>query len=227
MSQALTFERVLIQQKGAPLISLDARIDPGAVLTLMGPSGSGKSTLLAFATGTLDQSFSASGRILLGQHDITKKPAQERRIGMMFQDDLLFPHLSVVGNLAFGLSPRIKGRAARRSAVEAALAEAGLAGFADRDPATLSGGQRARVALMRVLLAEPLAVALDEPFSKLDSALRAQIREFVLSHTRSRGLPVVLVTHDPADADAAGGEVVVLGTPSEVPMPVGDLRRRG
>jgi putative thiamine transport system ATP-binding protein len=104
----------------------------------------------------------------------------------------------------------VRGRLARRTRVEAALAEAGLEGFAGRDPATLSGGQRARAALMRALLAEPRALLLDEPFGGLDVDLRQRMRRFVLDHAVRRGLPTLLVTHDPADAAAAGGPVVSL-----------------
>ena len=129
-------------------------------------------------------------------------------MGLLFQDDVLFPHLSVGGNLAFGLPAHIRGRAARMDRVRAALADIGLAGFQDRDPTTLSGGQRARVALMRMLLSEPEALLLDEAFSKLDMGLRAQIRSLVFDTARARGLPVVQVTHDRADAEAAGGRLV-------------------
>ena len=122
---------------------------------------------------------------------------------------MLLPHLSVAGNLLVGLDPAVKGRAARRQAVEEALAEVGLSGFAGRDPATLSGGQAARVALMRTLLARPQALVLDEPFSRLDAALRGQVRELVFAEARKYGLPVLLVTHDPADAPA-GGTVIAL-----------------
>jgi putative thiamine transport system ATP-binding protein len=97
--------------------------------------------------------------------------------------------------------------------VEQALAEIGLEGFAERDPATLSGGQKARVALMRMLLSEPRALLLDEPFSRLDAALRGQIRELVFTRARALGLPTLLVTHDAADAEAAGGRVIELATP--------------
>lgn len=191
---------------------LTLSVRPGVIATLMGPSGSGKSSLLALICGTLDPVFSWSGRIRLGGRDIASLPPERRGVGILFQDDLLFPHLSVGDNLAFALPAEVKGRAARRQRVEAALAEAGLAGFADRDPATLSGGQRARAALMRTLLAEPRALLLDEPFSKLDAALKTRFREFVFSHARDLGLPTLLVTHDPADADATGGPVIEQAT---------------
>jgi putative thiamine transport system ATP-binding protein len=123
----------------------------------------------------------------------------------LFQDDVLFPHLSVAQNLGFGLRPG-SSRIDRQARVEAALDRMGLSDFGPRDPASLSGGQRARVALARTLLAEPLALLLDEPFSKMDQTLRAQIRDLVFAETRN--LPVILVTHDPEDARAAGGPVV-------------------
>jgi putative thiamine transport system ATP-binding protein len=198
------------------LIALDAAIAPGETLTVMGPSGIGKSTLLAFVAGFLGSDFRASGRIVLNGRDVTLLPPEQRRIGLLFQDALLLPHLSVGGNLLLGLNRDVKGRAARREAIEAALAEVGLAGFADRDPATLSGGQATRVALMRTLLSRPEALILDEPFSRLDASLREQVRSLVFAESRKRALPVLLVTHDPADAAAAGGRVVVLGSSPEI-----------
>lgn len=196
---------------GTALIErLDLTVPPGDVVTVMGPSGSGKSTLLAYVAGFLDQAFTARGEVLLDGAPITTLPAQKRRLGILFQDDLLFPHLSVGANLAFGLDSGIRGRRARRAKVEEALDQAGLAGFHDRDPATLSGGQRARAALMRTLLASPRALLLDEPFSKLDRPLRKEIREFVFGHARALGVPTLLVTHDHEDAEAAGGPVVTL-----------------
>ncbi|HEX2509504.1 MAG TPA: ATP-binding cassette domain-containing protein [Microvirga sp.] len=187
-------------------------VGPGEIATVMGPSGSGKSTLLAFIGGFLDRAFTASGEVLVGGEPITRLAPEKRRVGILFQDDLLFPHLSIAENLAFGLAPRRGGRAARRRAVAEALAEAGLTGFEHRDPATLSGGQRARAALLRTLLAEPRALLLDEPFGKLDRALRHEIRAFVFEHARSRGLPMLLVTHDAEDAEEAGGRVISLAT---------------
>jgi putative thiamine transport system ATP-binding protein len=148
---------------------------------------------------------------LIDGNDLTGIAAEKRGCGMLFQDPLLFPHLSVGGNLLFGLTPSIAKRDQRRRMVEQALADVDLDGFFERDPATLSGGQKARVALQRVLLSAPRFLLLDEPFSKLDTDLRQQTRSLVFSRAKSAGLPVVLVTHDQADADAAGGNVVVIG----------------
>jgi putative thiamine transport system ATP-binding protein len=212
VSAPLVLEDVTIALGDAALIDrLSLAVPPGQATTVMGPSGAGKSTLLAFVCGTLDPAFRAGGRVRIGADDLGALPAHRRRVGILFQDDMLFPHLTVGGNLAFGLAASVRGRAERRARVEAALAEAELAGFADRDPATLSGGQRQRVALMRVLLSEPRALLLDEPFGRLDAALRDRIRGFVFEHAKARGIPILLVTHDPADAAAAGGAVVALG----------------
>lgn len=202
----------LIAPGHAPLFpALSLSVPSGAVTTVMGPSGIGKSTLLDAIGGHLAPEFRLSGDIRLAGASLLPLPPEARRIGVMFQDALLFPHLSLGENLAFGLSPAIRGRPARRAAVEAALDQAGLAGLHDRDPATLSGGQRARAALMRTLLARPRALLLDEPFSRLDPGLRAEIRAFTFDHARSEGLPTLLVTHDEGDAQAAGGPVHLLG----------------
>ncbi len=210
-ARGLRFEQVAISLAGRRLIALDCTVAPGEVLTVMGPSGSGKSTLLAAITGTLDPVFSMTGRIRLDGRDLMSLPTEARQVGILFQDEYLFPHLSVGANLAFGLKPQVRGRSERRDRIEAALAEVGLAGFAGRDPATLSGGQRARVALQRMLLSEPRALLLDEAFSKLDTGLRAQVRALVFETARRRALPVLQVTHDHTDAEAAGGEVVTVG----------------
>jgi len=207
----LVLSKVSIALGGRPLIAIDAVVPAGAVLTVMGPSGSGKSSLLAYIGGFLDPAFTGSGSVLSGGVDLTALPPEERRAGILFQDPLLFPHLSVAGNVAFAIPPDIKGRERRRMAAEA-LAEAGLAGFGERDPDTLSGGQKARVALLRVLNSRPRLLLLDEPFSKLDTALRRQMRDLVFDQARQAGLPVILVTHDRADALAAGGPIVEIGT---------------
>ncbi len=210
MDKGLSLRNVTIAKGGVPLLSVNHDIGPGEVLTVMGPSGVGKSTLLAFITGTLAQDFEATGEVWLDGHDITHAPPHQRRVGILFQDDLLFPHLSVGANLAFGLAQGGSSRD-RLAKVDEALDEVGLKGFADRDPATLSGGQKARVALMRMLLSEPCGLLLDEPFSRLDAALRAQVREMVFDRARARKLPVLMVTHDAEDARAAGGVIVTLG----------------
>jgi putative thiamine transport system ATP-binding protein len=210
----LWLERLQVRQNGALLAALDVGVAPGEVLTVMGPSGAGKSTLLAAIIGAADPAFRVTGRVWLNGRDVTGLPVEARRIGILFQDDVLFPHLSVGGNLAFALPRFLRDRPAR---IEAALAEAGLAGFAGRDPATLSGGQRARVAVMRALLAEPAALLLDEPFSRLDAALRSQFRRFVFDRLAERRLPALMVTHDAEDAAAAGGPVVEIGQAARRP----------
>ena len=213
----LVLDRLEVRAKDMLIVAMDAVVKPGEVLTIMGPSGSGKSTALAAIIGTLGPDFSVSGRLVLDGCDVTALPTRARGIGLLFQDDVLFPHLSVGGNLAFALPATLRGRQARRAAIEAALAKAGLAGFADRDPGTLSGGERARVALMRTLLAEPKALLLDEPFSRLDAGLRDHIRAFVLDLIRAERIPAILVTHQPDDARAAGGRIIdPLGRPVQV-----------
>ncbi|MGH6948252.1 MAG: ATP-binding cassette domain-containing protein [Kiloniellales bacterium] len=211
MTGALQLEGVTIAVAERTLIAdLDLSVAAGDVVTLMGASGSGKSSLLAYLCGTLAPAFKARGRVLIDGREVTTLPPERRRVGILFQDDLLFPHMTVGENLAFGLAPSIKG-AERRTRIEAALGEAELPGFGARDPATLSGGQRARIALLRTLLAEPRALLLDEPFNKLDSGLKERLRLFVFDHARERGLPTLLVTHDPEDAKAAAGRVFEIG----------------
>ncbi|WP_114111566.1 ATP-binding cassette domain-containing protein [Thalassospira xiamenensis] len=211
-SSGLELRRVSIRLNGRGLVDIDIVIKPGEIVTLMGPSGSGKSSLLAHICGTLPSGravgFEVGGQVVLNGMSLDGLAPQDRHVGILFQDDLLFPHLSVGGNLAFALPSTIRGRDERRQRIDEALESAGLGGFADRDPATLSGGQRARVALMRVLLSEPDALLLDEPFSKLDTELRDQIRTFVFDQARLRGLPTLMVTHDPEDGAAAGGRIV-------------------
>lgn len=208
---SLDLIRVTVGPKGAPPLfaPITLSIPPGQVATVMGPSGVGKSTLLDGIGGHLAHGFEITGAVHLNGRDVLGLPAEARRIGVLFQDAMLFPHLSVGQNLAFGLAASVRGPA-RAEAVRAALARAGLDGFADRDPATLSGGQRARAALMRAILAQPLALLLDEPFSRLDAGLRGEIRAFTFDHLRASGIPALLVTHDESDAEAAGGQVLRL-----------------
>lgn len=203
----LQLENIHISLEGKQLLALNAEISGGEVLTVMGPSGIGKSSLLAYLAGFLAPVFEASGLIRLDGEVINELPAEQRNVGLLFQDALLFPHLSVGGNLRFALPATVQDKEAR---IEQALASIGLEGFAERDPETLSGGQRSRVALQRLLLSEPKAVLLDEPFSRLDTHLRREVREFVFAGLKAAGLPAIMVTHDAEDADAAGGRVIQL-----------------
>jgi putative thiamine transport system ATP-binding protein len=211
MTGALELSVVRLELPGRQLLGpLSLRIEPGEIVTLMGPSGCGKSSLLAFICGTLDPVFRSLGNLSLDGRDIGALPPEQRGIGILFQDDLLFPHMTVSENLAFAIPRDSHDRGSRARLISAALEEAGLAGFGPRDPATLSGGQRARVALLRALLSQPRALLLDEPFNKLDAELRSSFSDLVFTHARLRGLPTLLVTHDPADASAAGGRVIPL-----------------
>ncbi|WP_429019956.1 ATP-binding cassette domain-containing protein [Aeromonas allosaccharophila] len=189
------------------LLSLPAlQVAPGEVLTLMGPSGCGKSSLLAGLAGVLPGALTDSGpirlegEIRLGERLLNSLPPQARRIGMLFQDDLLFDHLTVAENLMFGMPATIKGKRPRREKALTALAQVALADQADKLPQLLSGGQRARVSLLRALLAEPDALLLDEPFSRLDKPLRAAFRQLVFAQIKTLAIPAILVTHDEEDA---------------------------
>jgi putative thiamine transport system ATP-binding protein len=208
-----------LEAAGRVLVAdLSARVAPGEVLAVMGDSGSGKSSLLAYLCGTLAPGLSGRGQIRLFDIAIDRLPTVRRRVAILFQDDLLFPHLSVQDNLLFALPTggapgRSASRGQRLALAQQALAAAGLEGFGERRPHTLSGGQRARVSVLRALLAEPRAVLLDEPFARLDAALRERFRAFVFERIRALQIPAVLVTHDPLDVPA-GAQCIRLGPES-------------
>jgi putative thiamine transport system ATP-binding protein len=205
----LVLENVTIRAGDATLIDgLDLTVASGEIVTLMGPSGAGKSSLLAWIAGTLPEGLEGHGRLSLDGQRLDHLPPEQRRLGLLLQEPLLFPHMTVAGNLVFAIPRHVKGQKARHAEAEAALAEVGLEGLGSRDPRTLSGGQKSRAALARCLLAEPRAVLLDEPFASLDSDLRREIRDFVLERARATGLPVLLVTHDHGDAAAAAGRII-------------------
>ena len=190
-----------------PLISgLSVDIAAGSLRLIQGASGSGKSTLLSVICGTADRNVRATGDVLLNGQMVSGLDAEDRRIGLMFQDPLLFPHMTVGDNLAIALAAHHQHD--RKARVSAALELAGLAGFEDRDPAILSGGQAARVALMRTLLAEPEALLMDEAFSALDPDLRHAFGGFVRTQIRDRGIPALLVSHDAADAVFADDGII-------------------
>ena len=183
------------------LRDLHLDVAPGVVHTVMGPSGSGKSSLLAAVCGTLPSDLAFEGSVLLNARRIDHLPIQARRVGILFQDDLLFAHMTVAENLLFGVPAG--ARADRIRQMHEGLAQVEMESFAQADPSTLSGGQRSRVALARALLAQPQALLLDEPFSKLDLGLRMRMRDLVFALVRARRIPALLVTHDAQDvADA-------------------------
>ena len=211
----LILQNVTISAGGRRLLEgFDLTVASGEIVTLMGPSGAGKSSLLAWIAGTLLPGLDGHGRLTLDGQRLDHLPPEARKLGLLLQEPLLFPHMTVEGNLVFAIPRHVKGRKVRHAKAEAALAEVGLEGLGERDPRTLSGGQKSRAALARCLLAEPQALLLDEPFTSLDSDLRQEIRGFVLDRARATGLPVLLVTHDQGDALAASGRIVEPWVPS-------------
>ena len=208
MQSSLEIRNLQLFREGHLLLQLNEQIEGGDILTIMGPSGSGKSSLLNWMTGTLPSGLSATGEVWLHGQNISHLPAHLRHIGVLYQDALLFSHLSVAGNIAFAMP---KGNKKQRfGQITDALEQVGLAGMENRHPDSLSGGQQARVALLRTLLSQPKAILLDEPFSKLDSQLRAETQQLVFSQIRQRKLPTIMVTHDHSDAEAANGKIVRL-----------------
>lgn len=187
-------------------------VAPGQLRVVQGASGCGKSTLLSVISGTASTGLHWTGEVRLNDQSLNGLPAEKRGVGLLFQDPLLFPHLSVGDNLAFGLIRRhgTTTKTERRSAVLEALSQAGLDGFGDRDPATLSGGQAARIGLMRSLLAEPDALLMDEAFSALDPDLRQQFGKFVVDSIERRNIPALLVSHDTGDRAFATGDIIRL-----------------
>lgn len=210
---SLILERSTVLLDGAPLFDpLDLEVRAGATVAVMGPSGAGKSSLLLALVGGLRPPLQAAGTVQLDGRVLDGLPPERRRLGVLFQEPMLFPHLSVRDNLAFAVPRRLK-RAERRARIREALALAELGDFGDRRPATLSGGQAARVALLRALLAEPRALLLDEPFAKLDVPLRRRVRAFVSAMVAKAGIPCLLVTHDVEDASDLDARVLRLTAP--------------
>ena len=177
---------------------IDIELESTQILAITGASGSGKSTIMADISGVLAPVFRSRGEIHLNQQDLRALPIEQRKVGLLFQDDLLFPHLNVYENLAFGLPARLS-KDQKNERICKALTEANLADYDQRDIATLSGGQRARIALLRTLLSAPDLILLDEPFSKLDKTLRDQFRHWVYQQIAQLNIPTVLVTHDKDD----------------------------
>lgn len=177
---------------------LSFTVPNGRILSIMGPSGCGKSTLLSAIAGHIGQDFAVSGSVYLNDQPILELAPEKRKIGILFQDDLLFPHLNIWQNLAFGLPESMTATQKKNAALDA-LDSIGLLDLAEMSPPQISGGQRARISLLRTLLSEPHAILLDEPFSKLDKPLRRAFREFVFEQITDRNIPALMVTHDSDD----------------------------
>jgi iron(III) transport system ATP-binding protein len=191
------------------LRDVDLRVEPGRIVALLGSSGCGKTTLLRTIAGLerLDAGEVRVGdRVLSAVARDVHVPPEKRRVGMVFQDWALFPHLTVAQNVGYGL-PRSERRGPR---VAAALHMVGLDGLGDRQPGTMSGGQQQRVALARALAPQPGVLLLDEPFSNLDSTLRVQVRTEVHQLLADLGVTTVFVTHDQEEAFVLGDEVAVM-----------------
>ncbi|MCW2583559.1 MAG: modC [Klenkia sp.] len=219
----------VVVQRGALLVDVDLTVADGEVLAVLGPNGAGKSTVLRVLAGLLAPdggrvAIDVPGGELVWDDEDRHVPAHERPLGMVFQDHLLFPHLSVTDNVAFGLRTRGARKAHARTTAQDWLARVGLEGFGDRRPTQLSGGQAQRAALARALVGEPRLLLLDEPLSALDARTRLTVRAELRRHLTAFGGCTVLVSHDPVDAMALADRVVVVedgvvvqeGTPSEV-----------
>jgi putative thiamine transport system ATP-binding protein len=181
------------------LSDFSATIAKSDVFAIMGPSGHGKSTLLNYISGLIDNTaFECSGSVVLNGLDITNTPIQGRQIGMVFQDNVLFPHMTVAQNLYYAL-PSGLVNSVRDGRVQNALQRAEMLGYDNAYPDEISGGQKSRIAVIRTLLSEPKCLLLDEPFSALDSQLRGAFRDFVFAQVNQEQIPTIMVTHDKID----------------------------
>lgn len=198
----LQLDRLTLTQ-AAFRLTADWSARPGSRIAVMGPSGAGKSTLLAAIAGFLAP---AAGRILWQGSDLSDVPPGARPVTILFQDQNLFPHLTVAQNLGLGLRPDLRLTPADHARIDEALARIGLAGLGPRRPAQLSGGQASRAALARALLRARPVLLLDEPFAALGPALRGEMLDLVRTVADETGALVLMVTHDPRDALALGGD---------------------
>lgn len=202
----LTLEGLRLRQDDFTLAA-DLRIQTGAVVAVMGPSGGGKSTLLAAIAGFLRPE---EGRILWDGQDLTRLAPGDRPISILFQDNNLFPHLSIAQNLGLGLRPSLRLSPQEWARVDAVLDRVGLGGFAARKPGALSGGQQSRAALARVLLGGRPLVLMDEPFSALGPGLKDEMLDLAAATLAATGRTLVMVTHDQGDAARIAEQVIVV-----------------
>ena len=205
---SVTFENVKKTFGAFTAISdLSLTIEPGTLVTLLGPSGCGKTTTLRMLAGL---EHPTAGRILIGGKDVTMLPANERDVSMVFQSYALFPHMSSLENVAYGLESSGLSRRQAREKAEEGLALVGLAGMGQRLPAELSGGQQQRVAVARALVLEPQVLLLDEPLSNLDARLRRRVRTEIRELQQRLGFTAVYVTHDQDEALAVSDRIIVM-----------------
>ena len=212
MSEGLE-ARFTVRRSGDFTLDLRLSIPAGRTTALLGPNGAGKSTAVGAVAGLLPVDsgrIELAGRVLDDPDEDVLLPPEARRVGVVFQDHLLFPHMSVLENVAFGLRSRGSPRDEARSRALAWIGRVGLEGMADRRPRELSGGEARRVALARALATEPELLLLDEPLSALDVSGRAELRRVLGEHLRSFRGPRLLITHDPAEAFQLADEIHVM-----------------
>lgn len=187
--------------------AFNVRLEAGSIVALVGASGSGKSTFLNLVAGFERPD---SGRVLIGDEDVTARNPAGRPVSMVFQENNLFGHLDIASNVGLGRSPGLHLSASDRDDIAAALERTGLAGKERRKPAELSGGERQRAALARVLVRDRPVLLLDEPFASLGPALRADMLDLLCQLQQETGMTLVMVTHHPEDAVTLGGEALFL-----------------
>ncbi|WP_342234491.1 ABC transporter ATP-binding protein [Inquilinus sp. OTU3971] len=205
---AVVFDRVRKSYGSVTAVhELSLEVQAGHLVTLLGPSGCGKTTTLRMIAGL---EHPTGGRILIGGRDVTALPANERNVSMVFQSYALFPHMTVLDNVGYGLTASGRRRTEVRERAEEALALVGLAGYGARLPAELSGGQQQRVAVARALVLEPQVLLLDEPLSNLDARLRRRVRTEIRELQQRLGFTAVYVTHDQEEALAISDRIVVM-----------------
>lgn len=202
----LKLEGIRLRQ-GEFTLTADLQVEPGQIVAVMGPSGGGKSTLINAVAGFLRPE---AGRILWNGTDLTTLPPGQRPIAVLFQDNNLFPHLTVTQNLALAIRPSGRMSQADAQQIDAVLIRVGLQGLGPRKPGALSGGQQSRAALARVLLSGRPLVLLDEPFAALGPGLKDEMLDLTLSVMGSQGQTVLMVTHDPDDARRIATAVIAV-----------------